>query len=49
MDNKTMIDMKQALNLAFWETVLGNGQSNNKMKKAIKKLDSVISFVETSE
>lgn len=49
MDNQTMIDTKQALNLAFWETVFGNGQSNNKVKNAIKKLDSVISFVEASE
>ena len=37
------------LNLAFWETVFGNGQSNNKVKKAVKKLDSVIAFDEVSE
>ena len=49
MDNQTMIDTKHALNLAFWKTVFGNGQSNNKVKKAVKKLDSVISFVEVNE
>ena len=49
MDNQTMIDTKQALNLAFWETVFGNGRSNNKVKKAVEKLDSVIAFDEVSE
>lgn len=49
MDNQTMIDTKHALNLAFWKTVFGNGQSNNKVENAAEKLDSVIAFDEVSE
>jgi len=49
MDNQTMIDTKHALNLAFWKTVFGNGQSKNRVDKAVEKLDSVIAFDEVSE
>jgi len=49
MDNQTTVDTKQALNLAFWKSVFGNGQSNSEVKKAVEKLDSVIAFDDVSE
>ena len=50
MDNQTMIETKQALNLGFWETVFGNGNSKTtKLEKAVEKLDSVTSFVKVTE
>lgn len=49
MDNQMMIDTKHALNLAFWETVFGDGRSNYRVEKAVGKLDSVIHFSEVTE
>jgi hypothetical protein len=49
MDNQTMIETKHELNLAFWKTVFGNGQSNNRVEKAVEKLDSVIFFDQVTE
>jgi len=49
MDNEVMIYTKHALNLAFWKTVFGDGQSNNRVEKAVGKLDSVIRFSQVPE
>ena len=49
MDNQTMIDTKHTLNLAFWKTVFGEGQSSSRVEKAVGELDSVIHFSQVTE
>ncbi len=45
-----MIATKQALNLGFWETVFGEGESKKtKLEKAVEKLDTVESFEKVLE
>jgi hypothetical protein len=50
MDNQTMIDIKQALNLGFWKTVFGDVNSKKtNLEKTVEKRDSVTSLVRVAE
>ena len=50
LDSQTVIDTLNELNLGFWETVFGDGQSQNmKLEEATSKLDAVQSIVKLSE
>jgi hypothetical protein len=50
LDEQTMIETLYATDLGFWQTVFGKGNSKKtKLEKAVKKLDTVKSFVKVTE